>query len=121
YYQNPYYSAYMNYQGGYGQGYGGPYGKGGLGYQPSQYGITPQGPHGYSSPAAGFGHSALHRDTGVGGGLGDYGRAGSAQAGQQGLGGAFGGVHDTFGRGGSAYQSQGGQSFNAPGSQPGTG
>ncbi|KAL2173415.1 uncharacterized protein P884DRAFT_303483 [Thermothelomyces heterothallicus CBS 202.75] len=122
YYQNPYYSAYMNYQGGYNQGaYGGPYGKGGLNYQPSQYGITPQGPHGYSSPAAGFGQSALHRDSGVGGGLGDYGRAGSTQAGQQGLGGGFGGVHDTFGRGGSAYQSQGGQSFNAPGSQPGAG
>ncbi|KAK4251399.1 hypothetical protein C7999DRAFT_28132 [Corynascus novoguineensis] len=122
YYQNPYYSAYMNYQGGYNQGaYGGPYGKGGLNYQPSQYGITPQGPHGYSSPAAGFGQSALHRESGVGGGLGDYGRAGSTQSGQQGLGSGFGGVHDTFGRGGSAYQSQGGQSFNAPGSQPGAG
>ncbi|KAK4146056.1 uncharacterized protein C8A04DRAFT_26218 [Dichotomopilus funicola] len=126
YYQNPYYSAYLNYNQGYNQGgYGGPYGKGGLNYQPSQYGITPQGPHGYSSPAGGFGQSALHRDSsGVGAaGLGDYGRAGSAQSGQQGLGGSgFGGVHDTFGRGGSSYQSQGaGQSFNAPGSQPGSG
>ncbi|GAB1319193.1 RNAPII degradation factor [Madurella fahalii] len=120
YYQNPYYSAYVNYQGGYSQGgYGGPYGKGGLGYQPNQYGISPQGPHGYSSPGA-FGQSALHRDSG---GLGDYARAGSAQsaAAQQGLGSGFGGVHDTFGRGGSAYQSQAAPSFNAPGSQPGSG
>ncbi|KAK4153488.1 hypothetical protein C8A00DRAFT_33779 [Chaetomidium leptoderma] len=123
YYQNPYYSAYMNYQGGYNQGAygGGPYGKGGVNYQPSQYGITPQGPHGYSSPAAAFGQSAGHRDSGVGGGLGDYGRAGSTQSAQQGLGSGFGGVHDAFGRGGSAYQSQGAQSFNAPGSQPGAG
>ncbi|SPQ20173.1 88df26e8-0932-4d7a-8046-40bca91bd687 [Thermothielavioides terrestris] len=122
YYSSPYYSGYMGGYQGYNQGaYGGPYGKGGLGYQPSQYGITPQGPHGYSSPAGAFGQSALHRDTGVMGGLGDYGRAGSAQSGQQGLGGGFGGVHDTFGRGGSAYQSQGGQAFNAPGSQPGAG
>ena len=121
YYQNPYYSAYMNYQGGYNQGaYGAPYGKGGLNYQPSQYGVTPQGPHGYSSPAGAFGQSALHRDSGAGGA--DYGRAGSTQSGQQGLGGSgFGGVHDTFGRGGSAYQSQGGQAYNAPGSQPGSG
>lgn len=119
YYQNPYYSAYMNYQGGYNQGaYGGPYGKGGVNYQPSQYGITPQGPHGYSSPAAAFGQSTLHRDNAVAGGLGDYGRAGSTQSGQ-GLGSGFGGVHDAFGRGGSTYQ--GGQSFNAPGSQPGAG
>lgn len=119
YYQNPYYSAYMNYQGAYSQGaYGGPYGKGGLGYQPNQYGITPQGPHGYSSPGA-FGQSALHRDSGA---LTDYARAGSAQsAQQQGLGSGFGGVHDTFGRGGSAYQSQAGQTFTAPGSQPGSG
>jgi hypothetical protein len=121
YYQNPYYSAYMNY-GAYSQGgYGAPYGKGGLNYQPSQYGITPQGPHAYSSPAGAFGQSSLHRDTGVGGGLGDYGRAGSTHSGQQGLGSGFGGVHDTFGRGGSTYQSQAGQSFNAPGSQPGSG
>ncbi|KAL2019275.1 hypothetical protein VTK56DRAFT_9819 [Thermocarpiscus australiensis] len=123
YYTNPYYSAYINYQGGYNQGaYGGPYGKGGLNYQPNQYGISPQGPHGYSSPAGAFGHSALHRDSAVGGSLGDYGRAGSAQSGQQqGLGSGFGGMHDAFGRGGSAYQSQAGQSFNAPGSQPGSG
>ena len=121
YYQNPYYSAYMNYQGGYNQGaYGAPYGKGGLNYQPSQYGVTPQGPHGYSSPAAAFGQSALHRDSGAGGA--EYGRAGSTQSGQQALGGSgFGGVHDTFGRGGSAYQSQGGQAYNAPGALPGSG
>jgi hypothetical protein len=118
YYGNPYYSAYMYNQGGYNQGgYGGPYGKAGLGYQPNQYGLSPQGPHGYSSPGA-FGQSTLHRDSG---GLGDYGRAGSAQSAQQGLGSGFGGVHDTFGRGGTTYQSPAAQSFNAPGAQPGGG
>ncbi|EAQ87798.1 hypothetical protein CHGG_04417 [Chaetomium globosum CBS 148.51] len=123
YYTNPYYSAYMGYQGAYNQGaYGGPYGKGGLNYQPSQYGITPQGPHAFSSPAGAFGQTGLHRDNAAAGGLGDYGqRAGSTPSGQQALGSGFGGVHDSFSRGGSTYQSQGGQSFNAPGSQPGTG
>ncbi|KAK3390760.1 hypothetical protein B0H63DRAFT_389469 [Podospora didyma] len=124
YYNNPYYSAYMNYQGGYNQqAYGAPYGKGGLGYQPNQYGMSPQGPHGYaSSPAGGFGQSTLHRDTGVSAGLAEY-RAASGQSGQQQqalAGSGFGGMHDTFGRGASAYQ-QAGQSFNAPGSQPGAG
>lgn len=123
YYNHPYYSAYMGGYGGggYGQGgYGGPYGKGS--YQPNQYGMSPQAPHQYgSSPAAGFSQSALHRDSGVGSGISDYGRAGSGQAGQQqGLGGSgFGGMHDTFGRGASSYQSQAGQSFNAPGAQAG--
>ncbi|KAK1783061.1 hypothetical protein QBC45DRAFT_152672 [Copromyces sp. CBS 386.78] len=124
YYSNPYYSAYMNYNG-YNQGaYGAPYGKGNLGYQPNQYGMSPQAPHGYASSPAGFGQSTLHRETGVGaGGLNDYGRTASGQtAQQQGLGGSgFGGMHDAFGRGGSSYQSQAGQSFNAPGTQPGAG
>ncbi|KAG7287608.1 hypothetical protein NEMBOFW57_007120 [Staphylotrichum longicolle] len=99
YYQNPYYSAYMGYQGGYNQGaYGAPYGKGGLNYQPSQYGVSPQGPHGYSSCRS------------------------IRPSGQQGL------VGSGFRRRarhvrprGSTYQSQGGQAFNAPGSQPGSG
>lgn len=124
YYTNPYYSNYMSYQNSaYGQGgYGAPYGKGALGYQPNQYGMSPQGPHAYgTSPAGAFGQSTLHRESGVGGGLGDYARGASAQSGQQqGLGGSgFGGMHDTFGRG-SAYQSQGGQGFNAPGPQAGS-
>ncbi|KAK0636612.1 hypothetical protein B0T17DRAFT_613321 [Bombardia bombarda] len=126
YYNNPYYSSYMNNgYGGYNQGaYGAPYGKGGLGYQPNQYGMTPQGPHaGYaSSPAAAFGQSTLHRDSAVAAGtLGDYGRAGSGQSGQGQVIGAtgFGGMHDSFGRGASGYQSQAGQSF-VPGSQPGS-
>jgi len=122
YYNNPYYSAYMGYQG-YNQGaYGAPYGKGGVGYQPNQYGITPQGPHGYaSSPAGTFGQSTLHRESGATAGLGDYGRSTTGQSvQQQGLGGAgFSGVHDAFARGASAYQSQGTQSFNVPGSQAG--
>lgn len=111
---NPYYSNYMGY--GYGGGYGAPYSKGG--YQPNQYGMTPQGPHGYGSATGGFGQSSLHRDNAAAGGLGDYGRAGSQPAQQQS---GFGGMHDSFSRGGSAYQSQVGQSFTAPGSQPGSG
>lgn len=79
-----------------------------------------------SSPAAGgFGGSSLHgRDSALGGGLGDYGRAGSAQSSQnpQGLGGsgAFGGVHDAFGRG-TSYQGQSQQHYNSQGNQPGAG
>lgn len=122
---SPYYSGYMNNQAGYNYSSYAPYGKGGHGYQPNQYGGV-QGPHGYgSSPAAGFSQTALHRDTpaGAAGGLSDYGRAGTTQsAQQQGLAGSgFGGMHDAFGRGASSYQSQSGQGFNAPGAQPGSG
>lgn len=129
YYNSPYYAAYMNqYQGGYNQGaYGGPYGKGGAYNQPHQYGMSPQVPYGHaSSPAAagGFGQNSLHRgdSAGVAAGLSEYGRAGSAQSGNQpGLGaGGFGGVQDSFSRGASAYQSQAaGQPYNAPASQQG--
>jgi hypothetical protein len=127
YYNSPYYAAYMGqYQGGYNQGgYGGPYGKGGAYNQPHQYGMSPQGPYGHaSSPAGGFGQNSLHRgdSAGVAAGLSEYGRAGSAQSGNQpGLGATgFGGVQDTFTRGASAYQSQGaGQPYNGPASQQG--
>lgn len=122
-YYGQFYSNYMNQYGGYGQG-GFPYGKaGGLYGQPHHYGMSQQQTpfeHG-SSPATGYPQSSLHRNDsgGVGSGLGDYGRAGSAQSGAQpGLGGAgFGGIHDTFARGGS-YGAQAGQSFNAPVAQP---
>ncbi|KAK2614909.1 hypothetical protein N8I77_001698 [Diaporthe amygdali] len=122
-YYGQFYSNYMNQYGGYGQG-GFPYGKGGGLYgQPHHYGMSQQQtPFEHaSSPATGYPQSSLHRNDsgGVGSGLGDYGRAGSAQSGAQpGLGSAgFGGIHDTFGRGGS-YGAQGGQSFNAPATQP---
>ncbi|KAM7216333.1 hypothetical protein V8F06_008255 [Rhypophila decipiens] len=122
YYNNPYYNSYMqNYNAGAYQqgGFGGPYGKGS--YPTHQYGMTPQAPHQQygSSPAAGFGQSALHRESGVSSGISEYGRAASGQSGQQqGLGGSgFGGMHEGFGRGASSYQSQGAQAFNAPGSQ----
>ncbi|CAI4217146.1 unnamed protein product [Parascedosporium putredinis] len=74
-------------------------------------------------PAGGF-QSSLHRDNnGVSSGLGEYGRVGSAQSGHQaGLGGSsFGGMHDTFGRGPSSYQSQAGQGFNAQSQAAGSG
>jgi hypothetical protein len=103
---------------------GGPYGaKGGLHQGYPGYAMSPGAPYEHaSSPAAGaFGGSSLHgRDSALSGGLGDYGRAGSAQSSQtpQGLGGsgAFGG-HDAFGRG-SSYQGQnqyGAQQGNQPG------
>lgn len=122
-YYGQYYSNYMNQYGGYNQGGFGPYGKGGLYGQPHHYGITQQAPYDHaSSPATGYPQSSLHRgDSGVGSGLGDYGRAGSAQSGAQpGLGSAgFGGINDAFGRGASGYGVQGGQAFNAPSTQPG--
>lgn len=104
YYNNPYYHHYYS---GYGQGGFGPYGKGGMYGQP--YGMSPSGPFDHTSSPAAFGQSSLHRDGGLGTGLGDYGRAGSGQAGAQpGLGGSgFGSVHDSFARGTSSLQSQG--------------
>lgn len=134
YYSSPYYTQYMNqYQQYGGQGnYGGaPYGaKSGLHGQQAYpgYGMTPGAPyeqHASSPAAGGFGGSSLHgRDSALGGSLGEYGRAGSAQSSQapQGLGsGAFGGAHDAFNRGNS-YQGQNQQHFgNTQGSQPSAG
>jgi hypothetical protein len=129
YYSSPYYTQYLNqyqqYGGGAGNYPGGPYpGKGGLhaGAYPG-YAMSPGAPYEHaSSPAAGgFGGSSLHgRDSALGGGLGDYGRAGSAQSAQtpQGLGsGSFGGAQDSFGPG-SAYQGRG---YAQQGAQPGAG
>ncbi|CAG8950274.1 hypothetical protein HYFRA_00006766 [Hymenoscyphus fraxineus] len=134
YYNYPSYTSYMNQYPNYpGGNYpAGPYGaKGGL-HQPYQgYGMSPGAPydqHASSPAAAGFGASSLHgRDSAaLGGALGEYGRAGSAQPSQtpQGLSGsgAFGGAaHDAFGRG-SSYQGQNQQHYNATqGSQQGAG
>lgn len=124
YFTSPYYAAYMNQYQQYGAGNypGGPYGaKGGLHQQYPGYGMTPGAPYDQhaSSPAAGGfgGASSLHgRDSALGGGLGEYGRAGSAQSAQtpQSLGGsgAFGGAHDAFGRN-SSYQGQNQHNYNA--------
>lgn len=113
YYNSPYYATYMN---SYNQGYGGqgnygagPYGKGGMYNQQHGYGMSPQTAYDHTaSPAAGpFSGTSLHgRESAVGGGLGDYGRAGSQQSGAQPLGGSGGfGSMDSFGRG-SSYQGQ---------------
>jgi len=122
----------MNQYQGYGGGnYGaGPYGgKANLHGQQAYpgYGMSPGAPYEHTaSPATGgFGGSSLHgRDSALGGSLGDYGRAGSAQTSQvpQGLGsGAFSGSHDAFSRG-SSYQGQNQQHYNGQqGSQSGTG
>ncbi|KAL6403280.1 hypothetical protein AUP68_12620 [Ilyonectria robusta] len=106
---NPYYHQYYS---GYGQGGFGPYGKGGMYGQ--SYGVPPNAPYDHTSSPAAFAQSSLHRESGLGSGLGDYGRAASSQAGSQpGLGGSsFGSVHDSFARGASSFQSQG-QSFNS--------
>ncbi|KAK6079757.1 rnapii degradation factor def1 [Seiridium cupressi] len=123
-YQNsPFYSQYMNYYGGYGQGGygGGPYGKGGVYGQPHQYQHSPY-EHNSSPATSGFAQSSLGgRDSGLGSSIDNYGRAGSAQSGAQGLGNSgFGGAHDAFNRAGSSYQSQAGQGFNGPSAQGGS-
>jgi len=129
YYSSPYYAQYLNQYQQYGGGnYGaGPYGaKAGLhGQGYPGYGMTGAPYDNASSPAAGgFGGSSLHgRDSALGGGLGDYARAGPAQSQTpQGLGsGAFGGTHDAFARG-SSYQGQNQQHYNAnQANQPSTG
>ncbi|PHH81662.1 hypothetical protein CDD82_251 [Ophiocordyceps australis] len=115
YYSNPYYHQYYS---GYSQGGFGPYGKGGMYGQP--YGVSPNTPYDHaSSPGTFGGPSSLHRDGGLGSGLGDYGRVSSNQVGAQpGLGsGSFAGGHESFGRGSSSYQSQG-QAFNNQGQPP---
>ncbi|KAH7328731.1 hypothetical protein B0I35DRAFT_473405 [Stachybotrys elegans] len=116
YYSNPYYHQYYS---NYGQGNFGPYGKGAMYGQP--YGVSPNAPYDHASSPASFGQSSLHRDGGIGSGLGEYGRGGSSQGGSQpGLGGSsFGSVHDSFARGGSGFPSQG-QSYSNQG-QPGGG
>ncbi|UKZ79645.1 hypothetical protein TrVFT333_007405 [Trichoderma virens FT-333] len=113
YYSNPYYHQYYS---GYGQGGFGPYGKGAIYGQPYA-----NAPYDHTSSPGTFGPSSLHRESPLGSGLGDYGRAGSAQAGSQpGLGGSsFGSTHDSFSRGASSFQSQG-QSFSSQ-TQPSAG
>lgn len=118
YYGSPYYQNYMNQYGNYGQqGYGAFGGGKGMYGQPHHgYGISPQTSFDQhsSSPAnvGGFGQSSMHgREGGLGGGLGDYGRSGSAQPSQTqqhnaSAGGGFGGLPDMFGRSQAAYQNQ---------------
>lgn len=84
--------------------------------QPGQgYGLSPQTSYEHSSSPAtvgAYGQASLHgRDTGLGGGLNDYGRSGTAQAGQSqqhsaAASAAFGGISDVFGRTGFPAQSQ---------------
>lgn len=126
YYSSPYYAQYLNQY----QQYGAnnyptaPYPKGGLhaGGYPG-YAMSPGAPYEHaSSPAAGgFAGSALHgRDNALAGGLGDYGRTGTAPSSQvpQGLGsGAFGGSQDTFAPG-NTYQGRG---YSQQGAQPAAG
>ncbi|OAQ95990.1 hypothetical protein LLEC1_01665 [Akanthomyces lecanii] len=118
-YNHPYYPYYQQYYSGYGQGNFGPYGKGGMYGQP--YGMSPNAPYDHASSPGNFAPSNAHRDNTASSGLGDYGRGAASQTGSQpGLGGAgFGGSHDSFSRGGSAFQSQT-QGFNSQ-TQPGTG
>ncbi len=107
-----------HHQMGYGnQGYAAPYGgKSGMYGQPHQgYGISPQSSYDQSSSPAnvgGFGqHSMPPRDGAlVAGGMGGYGRSGSAQPSENQQhstnSGAFGGMPDVFGRSQSGYSGQ---------------
>ncbi|KAF2191063.1 hypothetical protein K469DRAFT_696808 [Zopfia rhizophila CBS 207.26] len=114
YYSSPYYAGYMNQFGNYGQGgYGGFGGKGMYG-QPHHYGMSPQTSFDQhsSSPAnvGGFSQSSMHgRDSGLGGGLGDYGRSVSQASHNQHsatAGAGFGGLPDMFGRSQASYPNQ---------------
>ncbi|TQV90974.1 hypothetical protein V2A60_008214 [Cordyceps javanica] len=118
-YNHPYYPYYHQYYSGYGQGNFGPYGKGGMYGQP--YGVSPNAPYDHASSPGNFAPSNAHRDNSASSGLGDYGRGVAGQAGSQpGLGGTgFGGSHESFARGGSAFQSQA-QGFNSQ-NQPSSG
>lgn len=109
YYNNPYYQQYYSGYGG--QGGFGPYGGAGKNAMYGQpYGMSPNAPFDHANSPASFAQSSLHRDSGAGSGISDYGRSGSGQAGgAPGLGGAgstFGSVHDSFSRGSSSFQSQ---------------
>ncbi|KAF2500261.1 hypothetical protein BU16DRAFT_241430 [Lophium mytilinum] len=118
YYGSPYYQNYMNQYAGYGQqGYGAFGGGKGMYNQPHHgYGVSPQASYDQhsSSPAnaGGFGQSSMHgRDSALGGGLGEYGRSGSAQPSQAqhnaSAGAGFGGVPDLFSRSqAGGYQNQ---------------
>ncbi|KAJ6790241.1 hypothetical protein PWT90_06849 [Aphanocladium album] len=119
-YNHPYYPYYHQYYSGYGQGNFAPYGgKGGMYGQP--YGVSPNAPYDHASSPGNFAPSNAHRDNSASTGLGDYGRGAASQAGSQpGLAATgFGGSHDSFARGGSAFQSQA-QGFNSQ-NQPSTG
>ena len=106
YYGTPYYANYMNQFGSYNQGGYGGQGFGGKGMygQPHHYGMSPQASFDQhsSSPAnvGGFGQSSIHgRDSGLGGGLGEYGRSASgASQNQHATAGGFGGLPDVFSR-----------------------
>ncbi|KAJ4305371.1 RNAPII degradation factor [Kalmusia sp. IMI 367209] len=102
---NPYYANYASQYGGYGQGAYGNFGKSMYGQSHHYGGMPPQASFDQhsSSPAnvGGFGGSSIHgRDSGLGGGLGDYGRSVSgtsqnqhnATAGS----GAFGGIPESY-------------------------
>jgi hypothetical protein len=115
YYGSPYYANYMNQFGGYGQQQGyGSFGKGMYG-QPHHYGMSPQASYDQhsSSPAnvGGFGASSHERASGLGGGLGDYGRSasGTSQNHSATAGSGFGGLPDMFGRPQTYSQSSYGQ------------
>lgn len=106
YYSSPYYASYMNQFGNYGQGgYGGGFGGKGMYGQPHHYGMSPQASFDQhsSSPAnvGGFNTSSMHgRDSGLGGGLSDYGRSasGASQSQHAATAGGIGGFPDVFGR-----------------------
>ncbi|KAL1610245.1 RNAPII degradation factor [Paraconiothyrium brasiliense] len=105
YASNPYYANYASQYGGYGQGGYANFGKSMYGQSHHYGGMPPQGSFDQhsSSPAnvGAFGGSSVHgRDSGLGGGLGDYGRsvsgAGQNQHNATAGSGAFGGIPDSY-------------------------
>ncbi|ORX99229.1 hypothetical protein BCR34DRAFT_592979 [Clohesyomyces aquaticus] len=115
YYGSPYYANYMNQFGNYGQGGYGGFGQGkGMYGQPHHYGMSPQTSFDQhsSSPAnvGGFGGSSMHgRESGLGGGLGDYGRSASGTSQNQHgatAGAGFGAIPDVFSRSQGGYPNQ---------------
>ncbi|EGX89596.1 RNAPII degradation factor Def1, putative [Cordyceps militaris CM01] len=119
-YNHPYYPYYQQYYSGYGQGNFGPYGgKAGMYGQP--YGVSPNAPYDHASSPGNFAPANTHRENNTSSGPGDYGRGVTGQAGSQpGLAATgYGGSHESFARGGSAFQAQA-QGFNSQ-NQPGAG
>ncbi|KAL5391977.1 hypothetical protein PMIN06_003752 [Paraphaeosphaeria minitans] len=125
YASNPYYANYASQYGGYGQGGYANFGKSMYGQSHHYGGMPPQGSFDQhsSSPAnvGAFGGSSVHgRDSGLGGGLGDYGRsvsgAGQTQHNANAGSGAFGGIPDSYRQpqGGYAGQSSYGQQQQGP-------
>ncbi|KAF2016322.1 hypothetical protein BU24DRAFT_199183 [Aaosphaeria arxii CBS 175.79] len=114
-YNTPQYAAWMSQFGGmYGQGGYGGFGNKGMYGQPHHYGMSPQASYDNqhsSSPAnaGGFGATSVQgRESGLGGGLGEFGRSASGTSQNQhgATAGGYGGFPDVLGRSQAGYPNQ---------------